>query len=103
EADAHHVLEFGLHRVVTDRAEVAAVVHGDDTDADRAGLLDRQPHRLGPDHDAEAPLGVDNSGAGRLANHLPARPRIELAGPAVTHVLAQHVRHAVRLDAAQIG
>jgi hypothetical protein len=49
---------------VADRAEVAAVEHRDDTDADAPGLLDRQPHRLGADHDAQAPLGVDHRRAG---------------------------------------
>ena len=103
EADADHVLLGGLHREVADGAEVAGVVHGDHADADGARLLDGQPHRLRSDDDAEPPLAVDHRGGGRLPHDAPSRPRIELAGPVVADVGAQHVRHAVRLDAAQVG
>jgi hypothetical protein len=88
---------------VADRAEVPAVVHGHDPDPDLARFLDGQPHRLRAHDDAEALLGVDHRGAGRLALELPAGSRVELPRPVVAHVGAQHVGHAVGLDPAQVG
>ena len=60
EADADHALLGRLHGVVADRAEMPAVEHGDHADAHALRFLDRQPHRLGADHDAQTPLGVDH-------------------------------------------
>jgi len=88
---------------VADRAEVAAVEHGHDADAHAPRLLDRQSHRLGTDRDPQAPLGVDHRRPRRLAGDPPAWTRVELAGLVVADIGAEHVRHAVRLDAAQIG
>ena len=103
EADAHHVVLGSLHGVVADRAEVPAVVHGHHADAHGLRLLDGQAHGLGPDHDAEAPLRVDHRGAGSLAHQPVSRLGLELARLVVLDVHPQHVRHAVRLDAAEVG
>jgi hypothetical protein len=102
EADADHVLLGGPHGVVADGAEVPAVAHGHDADADAARLVDGQPHRPRTHDDAEPPLGVDDGRARCLAQHPPARTRIELAGLVVAHVGPQHVGDAVRLHAAQV-
>jgi hypothetical protein len=87
---------------MTDRAEVSAVVHGHHTDADVPGLLDGQAHRLRSHDDAEPPPGIDHRCAGRLTDDAPAGLGIQLARLVIPDVRAQHVRHAMRLDAAEV-
>jgi hypothetical protein len=103
EADAHHILARGLHREVANGAEVAAVVHRHHPDPAAAGLVHGQAHRPGPHDDAEALARVDHRGGGRLALDPPARARVELAGPVVANVGAQHVGDPVGLHPAQVG
>ena len=103
EAHAHHVLHGRLHGEMADGAEVPAVAHGDHPHPDGLRLVDGQPHRLRPHDDAEALLGVDHRGGGRLALDPPARLGVELARLVVADIGAQHVRHAVRLHAPEVG
>ncbi len=102
EADADHVLLGGEHGEMADGAEVPAVVHGDHAHPHRPRLLDGQSHGPGSHDDAETLFGVDDRGGGRLALQSPARLRVELARLVVPHIRPQHVRHAVRLDPAQV-
>ena len=104
EADAHHVLLGGLHGVVADGAEVAAVVDGHHPDADAAGPC-RRPAASpsGPTMMPSRRSASITAVPGDSPHHPPARPRIELAGLVVPDVGAQHVRHAVRLHPAEVG
>jgi len=102
ETGADHVVLHGLHGVVADRSEVSAVGDGHHADAHVPRFVDREPHRPGSHDDAEPTLGVDHRSGRRLADNSPSGTGIQLAGLVVPDVRAQHIRHAMRLDTAEI-
>ena len=66
-------------------------------------LLDGDLHRLSAQEDAEPAGRVDRGRRGRLPDYAPLGARRQLAFPVLLDVGAEHVRHAVRLDAPQVG
>ncbi len=90
------------HRVVANGTKVAAVVHHDHADADLLGFFHSQPHGLGANDHAETAFGVDHGGARRFPLDGPTGGRVELAGPVVLDIEAQHVGHAMGFHRAQI-
>ena len=66
---SNHALGGGHGRVVAQPSDVALAVDGDGGDAVGAGLVYRHAHGALGDHEAEAPVAVDDGSAGGLALH----------------------------------
>ena len=89
-------------RVVAGRAEMRRVAHRGDRHAGRLGLVDRYPHREMRRHVAEPAIAIDQRRDRRFL-HDP-RPALHVgATVAAQPVIARDHRHAVAVDAVQIG
>ena len=101
-AHAYHVVLGGVHGEVADRAEVRAIVHGYDAEADVSRLLDGDVHGAPAEHYAKPLVGVDDGSAARLALDAPVGLRVDLPAGVLGDIGAEHVRDSVCLDTAQV-
>ena len=89
--------------VVGAGAEVAAVHDRHRADAILGGAPDRLLHCRRRDYHAVTAVAVDHAGGLVVARHAPARRRVDGAAVEPAQVGAEHVAHAVGIDAAQVG
>ena len=80
-----------------------AVVDGHHAEAHLLGLVDSDLHRLGHDDYPQAAVRVYGGGSGSFADDSPVGPGVELALAVPVHVVAEHVRHPVRVHATDVG
>ena len=99
---ANHALGGGHGGVVAQPPDVALTVDGDGGDAVGAGLVDGHAHGALGDHEAEAPVAVDDGGAGGLALHHEGRAGDDVADVNALGV-GGNLDDAVGVMAAQVG
>ena len=99
---AYHALGGGHGRVVAQPSDVALAVHRDGGDAVGAGFVDGHAHGPLGYHETEAPVAVDDSGAGGLPLH-----HEGCAGDDVPHIdalsIGRNLDDAMGVVAAQVG
>ena len=89
--------------MVSSHAQVLAICHGHHADAGLPSLGYGDVHGLGGSDYAEPVVGVDGGGGEGFAEDADFRTGVECALLVTLNVLAQQVRDAVGVDAAQIG